>query len=144
MAGEPAGRGPMVTSCRRCSHARPESNFGAGACAKVVAASKTTINAELAELAEKTPLCVFCGFRVDLPRPRDLLLRIEQHFLPLGDPAGRPGNREQDGEHLHRKTHGLVNEPGIEIDVWIELAADEIVVLQGDPLELERNVEERI
>ena len=29
MAGEPDGRGPIATSCRRCSQARPESNFGA-------------------------------------------------------------------------------------------------------------------
>ena len=30
IAAEPAGRGPIATSCRRCSHARLESNAGGG------------------------------------------------------------------------------------------------------------------
>src|SRR6266853_4135129 len=54
IAAEPAGRGPMATIWRRCSHAREESNFsGVWAHAGI---ALTTINAEIAENAEKTIL----------------------------------------------------------------------------------------
>src|SRR3982074_3270469 len=33
---------------------------------------------------------------VDLTRTGDFLLRVEQHFFQLGDPAAGAGNREQD------------------------------------------------
>src|SRR2546422_918394 len=44
IAGDPAGRGPMATICRRCSQAREESNLGA-VCPDA-AIEVTTINAE--------------------------------------------------------------------------------------------------
>src|SRR4029453_16139368 len=72
-----------------------------------------------------------------------LLLGASAHFLPLGEPAARPGNGEEHGEHFHREAHGLVDEPGIEVHVRIELARDEILVLERDPLELEGHGEER-
>jgi hypothetical protein len=46
---------------------------------------------------------------IDLPGTRDILFRIEQHFLPLRDPAAGARNGEQDGEHGHRETHGLID-----------------------------------
>src|ERR1043166_2410528 len=65
IAGEPAGRGPMATIWRKCSHARLESNFGV-ACPDTTIA-KMTINAETAEPAERIGLlCGFCEFWVDL------------------------------------------------------------------------------
>ena len=53
-------------------------------------------------------------------------------------------DREHDREHLYRKTHGLVDETRIEVDIGIELAADEVVVGQRDLFELERDVEQRV
>src|SRR5439155_5866632 len=84
------------------------------------------------------------GSDINLPRPRDLLLGVEEHFLPLRNPAGRPGNGEKDWKHLHRESHGLINQARVEVDVRIQLAAHEIFVLKRDPLELERDLEERI
>src|SRR3546814_16841543 len=54
----------------------------------------------------------------------------------------RARDREQDGEHARRETHGLQDDAGIEIHVGIQLALDEIIVLQRDPLQLHRHVEE--
>src|SRR5688572_7014720 len=81
---------------------------------------------------------------VDLLRPRDLLLRVEEHLFPLRDPAAGARNREQHREHGDREAHRLVDEAGIEVDVRVELARDEILVLERDALQLQRDVEQRI
>src|SRR5262245_30201977 len=74
--------------------------------------------------------------RVDLSGPRDFLLRIEQHFFPLCDPASRARDGEEHREHLDREAHRLIDQPRIEVDVRIELAAHEVLVLQGNALQL--------
>src|SRR4029450_3908478 len=81
--------------------------------------------------------------RVDLARARDLRLGIAHHSLPLGEPAGRPRNREQHGKHLDRESEGLVDHSRVEVDVRIEPARDEVVVLERDPFELARDRQER-
>src|SRR3954463_9527649 len=81
---------------------------------------------------------------VDLPRAGDLLVLVEQHLLPLREPARGARDGEQDREHVDREPHGLVDQARVEIDVRIELPLDEVLVLEGDALELQRDVEERI
>src|SRR5688572_9164887 len=81
---------------------------------------------------------------IDLTRAGDLLLRVEQHLFPLRDPAGGARNSEEHREHLHRKAHRLIDQARVEIDVGVELAADEVIVFERDPLELECDVEERV
>src|ERR1700733_7122451 len=73
-----------------------------------------------------------CGPKINLPRPRDFLLRIEQHFLPLRDPAGRARNREQHGKHRHGEAHRLVDEAGVEIHVGIKFARHKVIIFQRD------------
>src|SRR5688500_13729004 len=53
--------------------------------------------------------------RVDLARPRDLLLRVVDHLQPLGDPAARARDREHDREHLHRQAERLVDQARVEV-----------------------------
>src|SRR3954452_14917629 len=48
---------------------------------------------------------------VDLARPGDLLLGVVVHLHPLGDPSGRPGDREDNREHLGWDLQGLVDQP---------------------------------
>src|ERR1043165_243161 len=52
--------------------------------------------------------------RVNLPRPRDLLVGIDQHFLPLRQPAGDARNREEHREHVDRELQRLVDQAGVE------------------------------
>src|SRR5215212_9367768 len=59
---------------------------------------------------------------VDLPRTRNLLLRIAQHLFPLREPTGRARNREEHRKKVLREAHGLIDEAGVEIDVRVELA----------------------
>src|SRR6266404_2630329 len=74
---------------------------------------------------------------VELARPADLVLGIGDHLLPLRDPAHRAGEGEDAGEHRDRDAEGALHDARIEVHVWIELAAHEIVVLERDLLERE-------
>src|SRR6185503_7697837 len=74
---------------------------------------------------------------VHLLWPRDLLIGVEQHLLPLRDPARRSRNRKQHREHRHREAQRLIDEAGVEVHVRIQPARDEVLVLEGDPFELE-------
>src|SRR6202011_687848 len=65
---------------------------------------------------------------VDLPRSGDLLLRIEEAFLPLRQPTRRAPNGEQHREHLDRKADGRVDDARVEVDVGVEPVLDEVVV----------------
>jgi len=47
------------------------------------------------------------GAGIELARTTDFLVRVLDHFLPLGDPADGARKREQHGEHGGRKTHRL-------------------------------------
>src|SRR4051794_33574586 len=69
---------------------------------------------------------------IDLPRPRDFLLRVAQQLLPLRQPPRRARNRKQYREHIERKADRLIDQAGVEIDVRVQLARDEVVVLEGD------------
>jgi len=47
---------------------------------------------------------------IDLPGPGDLLLGIDDHLLPLGQPADGARNGEEHGEHVRRDAHDLVDD----------------------------------
>src|SRR5438105_4073111 len=80
---------------------------------------------------------------VQLARPRDSRVLLEQ-LLPVRQPTRRARNGEQHREHVDREAHRLVDETRIEVDVRVELAADEVLVGERDLFELERDVEERV
>ncbi len=50
-----------------------------------LSAAEMPIN-ELAAVVHRN-VAALVATQIDLPWPRNFLLRIEQHFLPLGDPA---------------------------------------------------------
>ena len=62
----------------------------------------------------------------------------------MSQPARGAADREQHREHLDGKAHRLVDETGVEIDVRVELAVDEVAVAEGNLFELQRNVEARV
>src|SRR3970040_452841 len=80
--------------------------------------------------------------RVDLSRPRDLLLRVAYHLAPLRDPSRCPRYREQHREHVDLEPQRLINDPRVEVDVRVELALDEVVVFERDPLQFERDIDD--
>src|SRR5438045_7987656 len=79
-----------------------------------------------------------------LPRPADLVFGIGDHFVQLRDPADGSGQRENRGEQRHWNADRLLYDPRIEVDVGIELARDEIIVLERDLLERHRELEQRV
>src|SRR5213596_263260 len=72
------------------------------------------------------------GAGVELARPADLVFGVADHLLPLGDPAYGARQREDAGEHRHRDPEGALHDPRIEVHVRVELALDEIIVLERD------------
>jgi hypothetical protein len=48
------------------------------------------------------------------------------------------------GNHVQREAHRLVDEARVEVDVRVELALDEVLVLERDLLELDGDVDERV
>jgi hypothetical protein len=79
---------------------------------------------------------------VDLPRPSDAEVRIAPHLEPLRDPARQAPEREHHREHVGRDAHRLVDGAGTEVDVGVELAFGEVLVAQGDLLELAVDAEQ--
>src|SRR5260221_12475904 len=79
---------------------------------------------------------------VELARPADLVFRIGNHLLPLRDPADGAREREGAGEHRHRDAQRPLHDAGVEVDVGIKLAAEEIIVLHRDSLEVQCKVEQ--
>src|SRR5262245_55060885 len=85
------------------------------------------------------------GAEIDLTRTRDLLLfRVLDHLLPLREPARGARDLEEHREHVDGEAHRLVDDARVEVDVRVELALDEVLVLERDPFELDRDLEQRI
>src|SRR3984893_14947772 len=81
---------------------------------------------------------------IELARTADLLFRVLDHFLPLGDPADAAGEREQDGKHRGRKTDRLEGDARIKINVRVKLLLDEIGVVERDALEPQGDLKQRV
>src|SRR5713101_2371742 len=84
------------------------------------------------------------GAGVELARPADLVFGVADHLLPLRDPAYRAREGKNASEHRHRDAERALHDPRIEIDVRVELALDEIIVLERDLLQREGELEEAI
>src|SRR5688500_6837468 len=84
------------------------------------------------------------GTRIELARPTDLHRRVCNHFLPVRDPTDGARDREHHCEHRMRDTDRAVDDARIEIDVRIQLALDEVFVLERNLFELERELEQRV
>src|SRR5260370_20999328 len=81
---------------------------------------------------------------IELARAEDPGLRIGDHFVPVSDPPDGARHRKDRREHRRRQAQRAEDDAGIEVDIGIELALDEVVVLEGDALQLHCEVEERI
>src|SRR5687767_6906447 len=141
----------MSTMALRCVNARAASKVGAaawdggfwGLAAATTAATSTVTTMILARARSsiRTPPMVGplaasglrdvltpFGANVDLPWPGDLLVGVAQHLVPLGQPTRSPRNGEQHREHVEREAHGLIDQAGVEVDVRVQLPADEVLV----------------
>src|SRR4051794_21302208 len=106
--------------------------------------SRTPIRVEACSALVDRHVLALALARVDLARTRDLAALGRDHLEPLGHPAGCARNREHHREHLGRDVQRLVDEPGVEVDVRVELALGEVVVVECALLELDRDVELRV
>src|SRR5215467_8362014 len=70
------------------------------------------------------------GTGVELARAPDLLLRIGDHLVPLGDPADGACQREYRRKEAHRNADRPLHNARVEVDVGIELALHEVIVFK--------------
>src|SRR5690606_38461132 len=97
-------------------------------------------------IATPTPSLVvaYAVAGVDLTRTADLHFRINLLFQPMRHPTCGAAQREHHGEHFRRNIQRLVNDAAVEIDVRVQLAGDEVIVLQCGLLQLDGDIEQRI
>ena len=81
---------------------------------------------------------------INLARALELEARIFAGFFPVRDPAGQTSEREHHGEHLLGDADGAVDDAAVEIHVGVEVARQEILVVQAVILKLMRDVEQRV
>src|SRR6516162_2799853 len=87
-------------------------------------------------LALHLAMFVSCEY---LPWSRDLLLGVGDQFIPLRQPARGARDGEQYSEHLRLKTHRLVDDARVKIDIRVKLPRDEVIIFQRDAFQLQRN-----
>src|ERR1700751_6478995 len=69
----------------------------------------------------------FGGPGIELARAEETRLRVRDHLVPLCGPADRAGHGEDRREHRRRQPQGAEDEAGVEVDIGVELALDEII-----------------
>src|SRR5690606_37974728 len=80
---------------------------------------------------------------VELPRPPDPGAGIRDHLAPVSNPADAPRDREHHREHRLRDAERPVDDPRVEVHVRVQVLLDEVLVLQRDLLEAQRELEQR-
>ena len=80
---------------------------------------------------------------VKLARAVDAM-RFVLQLQPMRHPAGGARQREYRREHIHREAHGAQQDAGVEIHVRIQLALDEVFVLERNLFQPHGHVEQRI
>src|SRR5690349_13664418 len=81
---------------------------------------------------------------VQLERAAYLVFGIGDHLLPLRDPADGAREREDAGEHRYGDAERALHDARIEVDVRLELALDEILVLERDLLQRDGELEQAV
>ena len=66
------------------------------------------------------------------------------HLLPVSNPAGESADGEHHGKHVRRDAHGAVENARVEVYVRVELALDEVVVLEGGFFELDGDIQQLV
>src|SRR5210317_87183 len=80
---------------------------------------------------------------VNLPRPRNTLVMFQQ-FTPVGDPARHPADGKHHRIHIERYADGPQQTTAVEINVGVEVALNEVVVLERLFFQFQRHIEQRI
>ena len=72
---------------------------------------------------------------VELAGAANLVFRVADHFVELGNPAHGARQGKDAGEELDGNADGALDDARVEVHVRIELALHEVVVFQGDLLD---------
>src|SRR3989339_1849993 len=100
-------------------------------------------NAELFPFIERHPVSL-SRTEANLTRSGNFLIRVVQVFLPVGKPSGGSRNGEQDGEEVHRESHGLIDQSRIEVNIGIQLTLHEVFIFQSNSLQFQSEIKLRV
>src|SRR5687768_15372999 len=78
---------------------------------------------------------------VDLAGTSDALIVVVHELEPLRDPTGGAGDREDHREHVGGDSERLVDQPRVVVDVRVELALGEVLVVHRPLLQLDGDLE---
>ena len=81
---------------------------------------------------------------VNLLRAANSRCWVGHHFSPVRNPARQATDCKQRREHLWREAHRFINNTGVEVHVWIELALNKVLVSQCGSFELFCDFQQRI
>ena len=137
-AGEPGGRqADAARRRRRSSKAAGQPRSADAQCAR------RSLQRPLQRLSIRLVVALRRA-GVELARAADAHRRIGNHLLPVRHPAHGARDREHHGEHRARNAERAVDDARVEIHVRVELARDEVFVLERDLLEAQRELEQRV
>mmetsp|Transcript_15658 Transcript_15658/g.33941 ORF Transcript_15658/g.33941 Transcript_15658/m.33941 type:complete len:485 (-) Transcript_15658:399-1853(-) len=148
-AGHPGGRVAGVGTSEAVVVAPPRrASIAAG---RAAAARPSAARRPIRVLDARVRLDVLPAGVVALGRPDEDLAGagdaealLLHHLGPLGDPAGDAGEGEHAGEHVGGDADGAQHDARVEVHVGVELALDEVLVRQGDALQLHRHLQARV
>ncbi len=78
---------------------------------------------------------------VNLPRLVDLPVVVVECLHPMGNPAGKFSDREENREYVSWDIQRMIDNSRVKIFVRIELPFDEVIIGEGVFLKLFRNVD---
>src|SRR5262252_7652543 len=81
---------------------------------------------------------------VELARSADLLVGVGNHLRPLRDPTHGAGEREDAGEHAGWDAERALHDAGVEVHIRVELAIDEVLILERDLFQVHRQLEKSV
>ena len=65
---------------------------------------------------------------VDLPWSDDLVVLVLDKLVPVGEPSLESWQCEENGEVLGRESNCFVDDSRVEVDIWVQLAVNEVLV----------------
>lgn len=78
---------------------------------------------------------------VDLTWSHNLVMWIVKEFVPMCQPSCQSWESEENGEHLGWDAQSLVDDSGVEVDVWIQLLGNEVFVSECNLFKLHSNID---
>ncbi len=76
---------------------------------------------------------------VVLPWSDDFVFWVIQELTPVCQPSHTSWNHEKYWEHVSWKSHRLINNPTVKVNIWIKFSVNKVWIVQGNLLQFNCN-----